>query len=144
MTDGVHFHLVGIGTLAGKDVLPLQIAVHHHNDGGIVIHFPDDAGDSLYAGDFRCVVPAMAGDNLITPIGVWPHQQRGSYAIFPNALRRFLHFLIVPHLKRMSLKFMQLPDGNPLHLLHHFICHYSNNTSLTNSCLAVPMAVLRS
>ncbi len=52
----------------------------------------------------------MAGDDFIFAVRPLPHDCRNEDAVGFHALHRFLHFIIVPHLKGMVGKVMELGE----------------------------------
>ena len=56
MFHGFKLHSISERPLTRQDVFPLKIAVHHKNDRGIIIHFPDNDRQGLQTGKL-CLFP---------------------------------------------------------------------------------------
>ena len=104
----------------GQDILALDIAVHHEDGGGIVVHLPHDAGHGGKPRQLAAVPAPVSGDDLIAAVLAGTDDSRDENAVLPDALRRFLHGLVVPHLERVIWEVVQLrqrEQGNFI-LLH--------------------------
>ena len=51
-----------------QDGLTLDVGIHHHNDSGIIIQFPDNDREGVQPRRSRRVVPPVAGDDLVPAI----------------------------------------------------------------------------
>ena len=119
MLQSLQFHLVGFCPLAGQDVLPLEVGVHHHDDGGVIVQFPDNDGDGVQPCQFCGVVAAVAGDDLIPAVLVRAHDEGIGNAHLPDALYGLRHSIVIQHLEGMPFKGVQLGEGHPLDGLRH-------------------------
>ena len=54
----------------------------------------------------------MSGDDLISAVLAGADDGGDEYAVLPDALRRFLHGLVVPHLERVVGEVVQLGKWN--------------------------------
>ena len=95
MGQGFHLHAVGKRPLAGENVLSLQVAVHHGNHGGIVVHFPDNGLDIRFAGKLRCPEPAVSGDDFKFAVLRRAYQNRVNHASRHDAVDGVLHQLVL-------------------------------------------------
>ena len=55
-----HFHLIRLCTLAGQNVLALQIAVHHLNHRLVIVHIADNYRQGFQPGQLCRVLPPVA------------------------------------------------------------------------------------
>ena len=120
--QSLQFHLVGFGSLAGQDVLPLEVGVHHHDNGGVIVQFPDNDRDGIQSRQFRGMMAPVAGDDLIPAVWVRAHDEGISYTHLPDALHRLRHGVIVQHFEGMPLKGVQFGEGEPLYRFRHGFC----------------------
>ena len=95
----------------------MEIAVHHEQNSGIIIHLTDDNGQGIKPGKLCSVLTAVPGDDLIATLRARAGNQRRKHAVLFHAFHRALHGFIIQNLKWMILEREQLPDGNLLHLL---------------------------
>lgn len=51
------------------------------------------------------MMPPVTGDNFIASLLPWTHDSRDKYAMFPDALGRIRHLLIIQHFEGM------IPEG---------------------------------
>ena len=101
--DVLHFQLQQGGQFAGERLIPLLIAVLHGLYRLVVSHFPDDKGHFLQPGQLTTMMAAMARHDLITVAILFrAGKTRNHYAVCLDGRYRFLHFGVVPHLKRMG------------------------------------------
>ena len=108
--DSIQLHLIRPRLLAGQHIFTLYIAVHHQNNGGIIIHVPDNDGHFPDSRFHACKLAAVSRHDLIAPRCARAHKPRHQYAVLRDALRKLLHFFIIPYLKRMPRKIVQLRD----------------------------------
>ena len=76
MFHRLQLHLVGKRSLAGKDIFPLQVAVHHKDDCRIIVHFLDDDRHCLQTCQLRCMKPAVSRKDFKSAFRVRPYNQR--------------------------------------------------------------------
>ena len=110
-------HFVGESPLAGQDILTLEIAIHHEQNSGIIIHLTDDNRQSIQPGKLCSVLAAVPGDDLIATFRAWTCNQRRKHTVLLHAFHRALHGFIVQDLKGVVLEREQLSNGDLLHLL---------------------------
>ena len=82
-SGGVHniivekeLHLVGKRSLTGKDIFPLQVAVHHKDDCRIIIHFLNDDRHCLQTCQLCCMKPTVSRKNFKSAFRVRSDNQR--------------------------------------------------------------------
>ena len=74
--DCFQLHLVSESPFTGQNVLTLEIAVHHEQNSGIIIHLTDDNGQGIQPGKLCSVLAAVPGDDLIATTLAGPDDQR--------------------------------------------------------------------
>jgi len=94
----------------------LEIAIHHEQNGGIIIHVADNDRQGVQSGKLCSVLTAMPGDDLVATFRAWACNQRRKHAVLFYAFHRALHGLIIQDLKGVVFEREQLSDGNLLHL----------------------------
>ena len=95
----------------------MEIAIHHEQNGGIIIHLTDDDRQGFQPGKLRGVLTAVPGDDLVATFRAWAGDQRRQHTVLLYALYGALHGFIVQDLKGVVFEREQLSDGNLLHLL---------------------------
>ena len=115
----------------------MQVAVHHGNHGGIIVHFPDDGLDIRFAGKLRCPEPAVSGNDFKFAVLRRANQNWVDYAARHDAVDGVLHQLIlIVYFERMVFErpepvqreqhdlFRDLPFGFRLcaRLFQNFLC----------------------
>ena len=115
--DCFQLHLVSESPFTGQNVLTLEIAVHHEQNSGIIIHLTDDNGQGIQPGKLCSVLTAVPGDDLVATLRAWTCNQRRKHAVLFHALHRALHGFIIQNLKGVVLEGEQLSNGDLLHLL---------------------------
>ena len=58
-------HFVRLRPFRGQDILPLDVAVHHEDGGGVVVHLPHNAGHGGKARQLAAVPAPLSGDDLV-------------------------------------------------------------------------------
>ena len=76
MLHCLQLHLVGKRSLAGKDIFPLQVTVHHENDCRIIVHFINDDRHCLQSCQLRRMKSAVSRKNFKSAFRVRPNNQR--------------------------------------------------------------------
>jgi len=104
----LQLHFVRLRPFRGQDVLTLDVAVHHEDGGGVIIHLPHDAGHGGKPRQLAAVPAPVSGDDLISAVLAGTDDSRDENAVLPDALRRFLHGFIVPYLERVVGEVVQL------------------------------------
>ena len=94
----------------------MEIAVHHEQNSGIIIHLTDNDRQRVQPGKLCSVLAAVPGDDLVAALWSGTGNQRRQHTILFHAFHRALHRFIVQNLKWMVLEGEQLPDGNLLNL----------------------------
>ena len=86
----LQLHFVRLRPFRGQDVLTLDVAVHHEDGGGVIIHLPHDAGHGGKPRQLAAVPAPVSGDDLIGPRlhRVTPHQQRRPNAAAADAVHQ--------------------------------------------------------
>ena len=104
-----HFQLVSIRLFTGQDMLPVQIAVHQGNGGGIPVKGANQHGNFCQACLPGSIQAAVAADDFIF-IAVFngTDDQRGKNTILPDTFRKSSHLLVVLYLVGMAFKRAQL------------------------------------
>jgi len=95
----------------------LEIAVHHEQNSGIIIHVADNDRQGIQPGKLCSVLAAMPGDDLVATFRAWACNQRRQHAVLLYAFHRALHGLVIQDLKGMVFEGEQFSNGNLLHLL---------------------------
>ena len=75
--DCFQLHLVSESPFAGQDVLTLEIAVHHEQNCGIIIHLTDNNRQGVQPSKLCSVLTAVPGDDLVATFRAWAGNQRG-------------------------------------------------------------------
>ena len=112
----LHFHLVREGFLRRQNVLSLQVAVHHSNDGLLVGQLADNHRHGVHPQCLAGRQPPMAGDQLISAALLGPRQGGRQHAGVGNALHQLPHLRVVFHLEGVALEGRQLRQRKLLHL----------------------------
>ena len=94
----------------------MEIAVHHEQNCGIIIHLTDDDRQGIQPSKLCSVLTAVPRDDLVATFRAWTCNQRRKHAVLFYAFHRALHGLIIQDLKGVVLEREQLPDGNLLNL----------------------------
>ena len=110
------FHLVREGFFRRQNVLSLQVAVHHGNDGLLVGQLADDHRHGVHAQRFAGRQPTVAGNQLVPAAFLGPRQGRRQDAGFGNAFHQLRHLRVVFHLEGVVLEGRQLRNRKLLHL----------------------------
>ena len=79
--DCFQLHFVGESPLAGQDVLTLEIAIHHEQNCGIIIHVADNDRQGVQSSKLCSVLTAVPGDDLIATLRAWAGDQRRQHAV---------------------------------------------------------------
>ena len=116
MFRGFQLHLIREGPLAGQDILPLNVTVNHNDDCGIVVQLPHNYRHGFQARQFTPSFSAMPGNQLIPALRTRARYGWHQHTIFPDAVCRISHAVIVQHLERMVGERMQLFQRDFLHL----------------------------
>ena len=74
--DGFHLHLIGKHLLAGQDMLPLDVAVHHQDHRLVIGHIPDQCRQFGDAQSLAGGLAAVSADDLVAAIPTGADQQR--------------------------------------------------------------------
>ena len=106
--DGLQLHFVRLRPFRGQDVFALDVTVHHEDGGGVVVHLPHNAGHGGKPRQLAAVPAPMSGDDLVAAVLTGADDGGDEYAVLPDALRRFLHGLVVPHLEGVVGEVVQL------------------------------------
>ena len=88
-------------------MFPLDIGIHHVDDGLVVINIPHLHLDFIQPCKLRCMKAPVSRDDFIAALGAGAHGQVGKYAVFLDAVHQFLHIFIVTNLKGVIDKRMQ-------------------------------------
>lgn len=123
--QSIHFHLVRKRLFARKNVLPLQVAVHHRDDGFLIREISYDHRHGAHAESTAGSQSAVAGYQLVAAL-------RGSckrgdqHTRFPDAFFQSFHFFILHDFKRVILERFQFVKGKLVHLrflrIEPFLC----------------------
>ena len=122
MTNRIQLHLVRKRSFAGQKTLALDVAVNHDDRRCIVIQITDNHRHRVKSGNFTSALSPVTGDNLITAFFPWTDNRRNKNSVFPDALSRIQHSLIVLHLEGMISERMKLNKRYFCHLLASIIC----------------------
>ena len=104
-----HFQLVSIRLFTGQDMLPVQIAVHQGNGGGIPVKGVNQHGNfcqTCLPGSIQAAV--SADDFIFIAVFNGTDDQRGKNTILPDTFRKSSHLLVVLYLVGMAFKRTQL------------------------------------
>ena len=61
-------HFVRLRLFGGQDIFTLDVAVHHEDGGGVIIHLPHDAGHGGKPHQLAAVPAPMSGDDLVAAV----------------------------------------------------------------------------
>ena len=95
----------------------MEIAVHHEQNCGIIIHLTDNDRQGVQPSKLCSVLTAVPGDDFIAPFRARAGNQRRQHAVLFHAFHRALHGFIIQNLKGVVLEREQLSNGDLLHLL---------------------------
>ena len=109
---GVGFHLIGAGLLHRADLLPLEVGVHHGNDGLVPVQIADDNRNIFNPGQLAGAHTAVAGDHLIAAVLMGDDHDRLQHAEFLDAVHQVPHILVVADCEGVPFKG---PDIRHLH-----------------------------
>ena len=115
VAECLHFHLVRKRLFTRQDMLSLQVAVHHRDDGFLVREISYDHRHGTQSERAAGSQSAVTGDKLVAVL-------RGSckrgdqYARFPNTIFQSFHFFIPYNLERVVLERFQFVKGKLIHL----------------------------
>ena len=114
MLQSVLFHLVRECLFARQDMLSLQIAVHHRDDGFLIRKISYDHRHGAHAESTAGSQSAVAGYQLVAAL-------RGSckrgdqHARFPDAFFQSFHFFILHNFEWVLLERFQFVKGKLVH-----------------------------
>ena len=94
-------HFVRLRPFGGQDIFTLDVAVHHEDGGGVIIHLTDDARQILKPHQLAAVPAPMSGDDLVAAVLTGTDDGGNENAVLPDALRQ-LHGRTEPHHSRYS------------------------------------------
>lgn len=106
--NGFQLHRIRPSFFHRADMFPLDIGIHHVDDGLVVINIPHLHLNFVQPCKLRCMKASVPGDDLIATLGAGAHRQVCKYAVFLDAVHQLLHIFIVTHLERVIDKRMQL------------------------------------
>ena len=89
-------------------MFPLDIGIHHVDNGLVVINIPHLHLDFVQPCKLRCMKAPVPGNDFIATLGTGANGQVGKYAVFLDAVHQLLHIFIVTNLKGVIDKRMQL------------------------------------
>ena len=122
MFQGIQLHFESKGSFAGKQLLPLQIGIHHEQRRGVIIQVTDNGGDGFLADHLASSLASMPGDDLIAAFCSGTHNNRYEDSIALYALRCAFHMNIIYHMERMILEWVQLCQRQLNHLFRAISC----------------------
>ncbi len=114
--DSIQFHLIGFSPLAGKNIFPLEVTVHHENNSGVPVQIPDNYRHGVQSCQFAGVFAPVSGHQLIAAALAGAGDGGHENAVFLDALHGFLHRIIIPYGKRMVGERIQFGQRDVLHL----------------------------
>lgn len=97
-----------MSTFTGQQIFTLNVAIHHSDHCGIIIHIADDGRNSLKPCTFTPAFSAVSRNDFISTLGARPDDDRDKHTIVPNAPGSVLHPFIIQHPKGVLLEGMQL------------------------------------
>ena len=83
--DGLHLHLVGFGAFGWKNILALEVAVHHDDGGSVPVNVTDNNRHGGQSCQLAGVFASVACDQLITAVLPWPCHRGDEDAVFLDA-----------------------------------------------------------
>ena len=104
----LQLHLVSKGPLAGEQALPLQVAVHHDDGGGIIVQVADNDRHGFFLGQLTGPVPSVTGNQLIAALRVRAGNRRNQNTVLPHTVGGLHHGLVILDFEGMVLERMQL------------------------------------
>ncbi len=113
---------------AWENYLALKVHNHHIYDCFIVRHGPDQHRHLSQSQYLTGRFASMAGNQFVTSLADLTRHRRMNYAMCFNALNKMPESLIIPYLKRMILKRLQLFQRDVLYRL--FLISPSHNVLL--------------
>lgn len=117
---GIQLHFVRKRSLAGQNMLTLQIAIYHEDYGSIIVHLAHNDRQGFQSGQLRSVLTAVPGDNFIAALRSGAGNQRRKHTVLLDTFHGIAHRIIVQNLEGMVLEWKQLSNRNLLHLLALF------------------------
>ena len=107
--QGFQLHFVGKGFLGRKQVLPVEVAIHHSNDGLIAIKIHDVGRNAIQFQPFAGVVAAVTADDfkivglaaVLLADGTDGDGRKNP--VLTDALHQSCHFFIITDTERMIL-----------------------------------------
>ena len=108
--DGLQKKLLFFWLEKRQDVLSLQIAVHHDDRGSIIVQIADDCGKLAQSGKLGGPLAPVTGYDLILAVCPLADDCGNKNAVCLDTLNGLLHLFIVPHLKGMVGKVMELGE----------------------------------
>lgn len=108
MLQGVQLHLESKSPFAWKQLLTLQVRIHHEQRCGIIIQITDDGGDGLFADQITGTFSPMPGDDFLTAL--WSGTHNGGYedTVILDALGGAFHMNIIEHMEQIILEKVEL------------------------------------
>ena len=103
---------VGFGSFGWKNILALEVAIHHDDGGSVPVNVTDNNRHGGQSCQLAGVFASVACDQLIAAVLPWPRQRGDEDAVLLDAFGGFLHGRILPHLKGMIREWMQLGERN--------------------------------
>lgn len=114
----IHFHFIGLSFLAEQNIFPLQVAVHHINNSGIIVHISDDHRHGIQPCQLTGVFAPVPRYQLISAALMGPGNGRDQDAVLPDAFYGLFHRIIVPDGKGVVREWAQLRQRNSPHGFH--------------------------
>ena len=115
VSECLHFHLVRKRLFAGENVLSLQIAVHHRDDGFLVRERSYNHRNGAHTERAAGGQSAVSGDQLVAVL-CGSCQRWEQHTRYPDAFFQPFHFFILHDLERVIFKRLQLVERKLVHL----------------------------
>ena len=111
MACGLPLHTVGKCFLARKDVRPLDIRAYHGVYCISIRQFTDNDRYFIKSGKPCRIFPPVTGYDFITAMLHRSCDNRDKHPLFPNAVHKLLHILVINDSVWMVSKVMQFVQG---------------------------------
>ena len=117
---GFQLHLIGFRAFARQNIFSLEIAIHHDDDGFIIIKISDDNRHFIHTRKLTGTFSPVSGDDFIAAILQRTRNRGNQYAVFLDTLHSLHHAVVVHNAEGVIFERMQLAERDSLNLLMRF------------------------
>ena len=122
---GIILDLIRLCFFTWSDIFPLNVRIHHHHTGFIVVQLLYKDRHGFQAKHFTHMLPCMSCNDLVTALFSFPYNSRHQHSMLSDTLNHLFQFFIRTDLKWMVMKLMQLRKRYLFHIAH--FCSFLHN-----------------